>query len=159
MAPVFPGRYTAEIEGSFVVFLIGLRVNQFWAFRQWLPIVQAMPPMLETLEQNPEKGFLGAEQFFRLNPLATLMVSYWRSFAALETFARSHDDPHWQAWQDFMRRVGSDGSVGIWHETYLVEAGQYECIYANMPQFGLAKAATHRAIAQKNQTARQRVAQ
>ncbi|MBD3801378.1 MAG: DUF4188 domain-containing protein, partial [Campylobacterales bacterium] len=28
----------------------------------------------------------------------------------------------------------------IWHETYVVRPGQYENIYHNMPQFGLAKA-------------------
>ncbi|WP_346293502.1 DUF4188 domain-containing protein [Sphaerothrix gracilis] len=159
MAQIYAGRYTAQIEGSFVVFLIGLRVNQFWAVHKWLPVAQAMPPMLKTLSQKPEKGFLGAEQFFHFWPLTTLMLSYWRSFEALEKFARSKEDPHWRAWQDFMRRVGSDGSVGIWHETYLVEPGQYECIYGNMPQFGLAKAANHTAIAPKTQSARQRVAQ
>ena len=39
--------------------------------------------------------------------------------------------------------IGSDGTVGIWHETYQVANGQYECVYANMPRFGLAAAGTH----------------
>src|SRR5688500_19464990 len=44
---------------------------------------------------------------------------------------------------DFNKRVGrSSGDVGIWHETYRVSAGVYECIYSGMPSFGLAKAAT-----------------
>jgi hypothetical protein len=34
--------------------------------------------------------------------------------------------------------VGSNGDVGIWHETYLVRAGEYECVYNNMPPYGLA---------------------
>jgi hypothetical protein len=34
--------------------------------------------------------------------------------------------------------VASNGDVGIWHETYLVGAGQYEAIYNNMPRVGLA---------------------
>jgi hypothetical protein len=38
--------------------------------------------------------------------------------------------------------VGTDGSVGIWHETYKVAAGDYENIYVNMPLFGLGKAGT-----------------
>ncbi len=33
-----------------------------------------------------------------------------------------------------------DGSIGIWHETYLVEPGKFECVYGNMPPFGLAAA-------------------
>jgi Monooxygenase af470-like len=43
----------------------------------------------------------------------------------------------------FNQRVGEDGTVGIWHETYQVAAGQYECVYNNMPRFGLAIAGTH----------------
>jgi hypothetical protein len=29
---------------------------------------------------------------------------------------------------------------GIWHETFLVRAGEYEAIYDNMPPYGLGKA-------------------
>ena len=36
--------------------------------------------------------------------------------------------------------IGSSGDVGIWHETYLVPAGGYECVYNNMPPFGLGEA-------------------
>lgn len=57
MSSVFPGRYTAQTDAAFVVFLIGMRVNRFRAFSQWLPVAQAMPPMLKTLRQHPEKGF------------------------------------------------------------------------------------------------------
>ena len=43
----------------------------------------------------------------------------------------------------FNQRVGrSRGDVGIWHETYRVRAGEYECVYSGMPPFGLAKAAS-----------------
>ena len=38
-------------------------------------------------------------------------------------------------------RIGSSrGDVGIWHETYRVRAGEYECVYSGMPPLGLAKA-------------------
>ena len=30
--------------------------------------------------------------------------------------------------------------TGIWHETFLVRAGEYEAVYGNMPTYGLAKA-------------------
>ncbi len=33
-----------------------------------------------------------------------------------------------------------DVPPGIWHETYLVRAGQYEAVYGNMPPHGLGKA-------------------
>jgi hypothetical protein len=32
--------------------------------------------------------------------------------------------------------------VGIWHESYVVPAGQAESIYVNMPRFGLGLAAS-----------------
>jgi hypothetical protein len=34
----------------------------------------------------------------------------------------------------------SRGDVGIWHETYLVRAGEYEAIYSGMRRHGLATA-------------------
>ena len=37
-------------------------------------------------------------------------------------------------------RVGTSARTGIWHETYLVRAGEYEAIYGNMPPFGLGQA-------------------
>jgi hypothetical protein len=36
MSKVFPGRYTAEIDKPFIVFLIGMRVNRLFAVRKWL---------------------------------------------------------------------------------------------------------------------------
>ena len=63
-----------------------------------------------------------------------------RSFEDLETFARNREEPHLAAWRRYNQAIGSDGSVGIWHETYLVKAGQYEAVYGNMPAFGLGAA-------------------
>ena len=37
MAKILMGRYAAQIEGPFVVFLIGLRVNKILAFHKWIP--------------------------------------------------------------------------------------------------------------------------
>src|SRR5258708_4085035 len=137
---VIAERYTTEIDGPFVVFLIGMRVNRLIAVSKWTAAAGSFPRMLSVLKQHPEKGFLGCEQFFRFFPLTTIMVSYWRSFEDLERFARSKDDPHAEAWRRFNQQVGSDGTVGIWHETYVIEPGKYEALYGNMPLFGLAAA-------------------
>lgn len=155
---IFSGRYTADVSEPFVVFLIGMRVNRFWAIKRWWPVAQAMQPMMTTLMQHPEKGLLGAHMFFRGWPLETCLVSYWRSFDDLTRFARSQDDPHWQPWQQFMKEMRTDNSsVGIWHETYRIDPDHYECIYGNMPSFGLAAATTHISVSEKAQTARQRM--
>jgi hypothetical protein len=136
-------RYTTQMDEPFVVFVIGMRVNKFWQVRKWAWVAAQMGKMIPVLYQHPEKGFLGGETFYTFAPLAVQMVSYWRSFDHLERFARSKDDPHLKSWQEFYKRVGMDGSVGIYHETYLVEPGKYEAVYANMPPFGLAKAANN----------------
>ncbi len=157
MSKVFSGRFTAQTNEPFVVFLIGMRVNKFWSLSKWMPVAQAMSPMLKTLYKNPEKGFLGGESFFRFSPVTTLLLSYWRSFEDLENFARSPSEPHIQAWRSFNKAVGSDGSVGIWHETYLVDAGKYEAIYGNMPIFGLAAAMEHIPVLKNKETAQRRL--
>jgi hypothetical protein len=155
MAQVIPGRFTAQIDGPFVVFLIGMRINRFFAFSKWYPTATAMQPMLRSLYDHPEKGFLGAEQFFYWRGAG--LVQYWRSFEDLEQFARNPSEPHLKAWQRFNQAVGGDGSVGLWHETYRVEPRQYEAIYVNMPAFGLAGATQPVPIRSNRETARARM--
>jgi hypothetical protein len=139
MGPIIDRRVTAEIEGDFVVFLIGMRINSFRKLSKWLPVFFAMPRMLRELERSPEAGLLGAT-FYLGSPRRAMVVQYWRSFEQLEAYARSKDAEHWPAWVAFNRRIGSNGEVGIWHETYLVSAGNYECVYNNMPPIGLGAA-------------------
>jgi hypothetical protein len=137
MAKVIAKRVTARIEGDFVVFLIGMRINKPWKVHKWLPVFTAMPRMLRELERHPESGFLGSIQSLGV------IVQYWRSFEHLERYARDRDQAHWPAWVAFNQRVGaSREDVGIWHETYHVRAGEYECVYSGMPLYGLAKAST-----------------
>jgi hypothetical protein len=82
---------------------------------------------------HPEKGLLGYRMGF------PVIVQYWRSFEHLEAFARNPGDLHRPTWLNFYRRR-SNGRSGIWHETYLVRAGQYEAIYNDTPVAGLAAA-------------------
>ena len=39
-----------EIEGDFVVFLIGLRINKPWMLHKWLPVFRAMPRMIQSTQ-------------------------------------------------------------------------------------------------------------
>jgi hypothetical protein len=155
VAKVMKGRYTAKMDESFVVFIIGMRINNVFAVGKWLPTLRAMGPMLKELYAHPEKGFLGGEFFLYWRGPA--LVQYWRSFEDLECFARDRNDPHLPAWQRFNRSVGGDGSVGIFHETYTIQRGNYESIYANMPVFGLAKATEHVRAFGGRETARRRL--
>jgi len=136
MGQVIDRRVTAEIEDDFVVFLIGMRINRLRRVGKWLPVFMAMPRMIRELERTPDSGLLGAKLYLS-GPRTPMVVQYWRSFEQLEAYARSRDNAHWPAWVAFNKRIGSNGEVGIWHETYLVPAGGYECVYNNMPPTGL----------------------
>lgn len=148
------GRFTAHLDGDFVVFLIGMRLNQPWKVHRWLPIFIAMPRMLRWLDRHPDRGLLQWHLAYVNGPA---VVQYWRSFADLERFARAQDDPHLAQWRAFNRAVRASGEVGIWHETYSVRAGEYECIYANMPRIGLAAAGEHLPVGSTGQSAARRI--
>jgi len=125
---------TAEIEGDFVVFLIGMRINKPWKIHKWLPVFLAMPKMIAELQTRPDSGYLG-----HIMGMGAI-VQYWRSFDHLESYARSKDQRHWPAWIAFNKHMAnSRDDVGIWHETYQVRAGEYETIYSGMPAFGLGR--------------------
>lgn len=131
-------RATAQLDGEFVVFLIGARINKPWAIHKWLPVALAMPKMIRELEQNPELGFLGYEQY---GGRTTLMLQYWRSLDHLLAYARARDSEHLPGWRNYNERVRKSGVVGVWHETYVIKPGAYENVYVQMPPFGLARIA------------------
>ena len=154
MVEIIDRRITAKIDGDFVVFLIGMRINRPWKVWKWLPVALAMPKMLKELEAKPasETGFLGH------TGIGKVIVQYWRSFDHLETYAKAREFEHWPAWVDFNRRMkDTRGDVGIWHETYRVRAGEYEAIYSGMPLHGLAKAGQSAAVTGEQDSARQRL--
>ena len=139
MTDIIRKRMAADIEGDFVVFLIGMRINKPWKPWKWGPVFFAMPRMLRELGEHGDMGLLCA-RLALFSPLSPVVIQYWRSFDQLEAFSRDRDATHWPAWTKFNKSVGSNGDVGIWHETYLVKAGNYEAIYNNMPRVGLGEA-------------------
>ncbi|HEU4431318.1 MAG TPA: DUF4188 domain-containing protein, partial [Myxococcota bacterium] len=84
MSQVRAERLTAETDGEFVVFLIGMRINKLWKVHQWLPVALAMARMLRELEADRASGFLGVEAW---GVRAPILVQYWRSFEHLESYA------------------------------------------------------------------------
>ena len=114
-----------------------------------------MPRMLRHLDDHPESGLLGYQQCW-LNG-GPAVVQYWRDFASLERFARSPEAPHLGPWKRFNKAVRASGDVGIWHETYRVHAGEYECIYGNMPEVGLAAASALVPVGSTGQSSARRI--
>ena len=147
-------RLYADLPGDFVVFLIGMRINRPLMVHKWLPVARAMPRMLRELYSQPELGFLHAEAWFART---VVMLQYWRSMDQLLAYAKNRDAAHLPAWAAFNRSVGTNGSVGIWHETYAVTPGSYEAIYVNMPPFGLGRAGTLLPATRAHDSARRRL--
>jgi fumigallin biosynthesis monooxygenase-like protein len=155
MGKVTAGRMSADIKGDFVVFLIGMRFNRPWHLVKSLYAFTAMPRMLAYLRGHPEAGLLHAMLTFSAS--GPIVIQYWRSVEHLEGFARDARAPHHPAWKTWNRLVGyRRPHVGIWHESYQIKAGNYECLYGNMPRFGLARAAGHVPVERKGDTAAQR---
>jgi len=137
---IVPGRQTAQFEQPVVLFLIGARLNKLRTFPKWLWFTRSMPAMLAELEKKPEAGLLWYRSYFSGRNL--MVQQYWKSFDHLLTYSGDKNMAHQPAWARYMRELANDGSIGIWHETYLIEPGKYECIYGNMPPFGLGAATT-----------------
>ncbi len=125
---IYQQRMSAETDDSFVVFLIGMRINRLWKVHKWLPVARSMGKMLKELYAQPEMGFLGQESW---GGRTTIMMQYWKSFDHLEAYAKNRDAAHLPAWSAFNKQVASNGDVGIWHETYLVPRGGFESVYNN----------------------------
>lgn len=135
---IITDRVTARVDAEeFVVFAIGMRINRPWKVHKWLPVVGAMRRMIKELADLPDAGLRHVESWFGRT---TVMLQYWDSFEALTEYATGRDLAHLPAWGAFNTAVGDNGDVGIWHETYRVRPGDFECVYHNMPRFGLARA-------------------
>ena len=104
-----------------------------WHCRRWQrpggTVAKAMGPMLKELYASPSLGLLAAHPSLYWRGI--MVTQYWRSFDHLVAYAQSRDAVHLPAWKAFNKSIESDGTVGIWHETYQVADRNYECIYAN----------------------------
>ena len=140
MTDIKHGRWAAADGEPMVLFLIGTRINRWRAVSRWRPVVAAMPRMLKELAEAPARGLLGWRTAL-MPPREIMVVQYWRSFEALESYARAAELAHLPAWRAFNRSAkDAGGAVGIWHETYVIGAHAREAVYVDMPPFGLGKA-------------------
>ncbi|MFE6777145.1 DUF4188 domain-containing protein [Streptomyces sp. NPDC057702] len=155
-API-TARVTAATEGDVVVFLIGMRINRWRAVRHWPAVFAAMPRMLRELARDQDSGLLGFRSYLG-GPRTFTVVQYWESHEKLLAYASAPDRKHHPAWAAFHRGArDAAGSVGIWHETYLVPAGSYETIYHAMPPMGLGQAYGVEPVGRRGERAAQRL--
>lgn len=136
MAKLNKNRITATSDKDFVVFLIGMRINNWFAIHRWLPVFLAMGKMLPELYKNPELGFKSYEMGFGRT---LILVQYWESTEKLIDYAKAKNSEHLPAWKAFNKMAMKTSAVGIWHETYVIDKSKTENIYVNMPPFGFGK--------------------
>src|SRR3954452_21733707 len=96
---VFPGRHSARLDGDFVVFLIGMRVNRPWKLRRTLSVFRQMRPMVNKVAADPSSGFLGAEYVFLYGGPA--LLPFWRYFEHLGRGVSNPGEAHLPAWRRF----------------------------------------------------------
>ena len=108
---VHAGRFTADIEGDFVVFLIGMRINKPWRVHEWWRIFVAMPLMLRELDAQPNPPLLGW-RLLLASPLSPVVLQYWRSYDDLEAYANDPEQRHKPAWQRLLPRRRAERKRG-----------------------------------------------
>jgi hypothetical protein len=157
MATINKGRYTAGAgaDGK-VLFLIGMRINHFWQVWRWLPVFIAMPKMIAELMKNPGLGLVGKPRTLVSGRLIVVW-QYWESFEKLEAYSRASDRAHLPAWRAFNRKVRDNGSVGIFHETIVLNDESVETVYGNVPAMGLAAVTGAVPASSRGQSARGRI--
>ena len=160
MTSIFPGRYTAQSDEPFVVFLIGFRVNRWLALRSWTRVAAAMGPMIAELKRQPELGLLHAETFMYWRGVG--MVQYWRSFELLQAYAHARDAKHLPGFVELAEQIKAKGVDTIActavNDVFVMNAwGKHGNIYVNMPRFGLGGAMPFVPITGRNDSAQARM--
>jgi len=158
--PIYRGRWTAEIEGDFCVFHIGIILNGLIPSKELGEISKSFVAMHKELEAEPEKfGFFGSTTYSSQNRYVdlALTVQYWRSQDHLNAYARDHMGKHFPSMIWSSKVVKVSDHIGFWHESFKVHAGEYEAIYVNCPQILMGKAGTLVKAEGKRNTARGRL--
>jgi hypothetical protein len=156
-APVVEGRQRADLEDDHCLFLIGFRLNKPWRIHEWLVIAWWTDRVVREMNRDAEEiGFLGQQRCYTIGT-GPMLIQHWRSFEHLEAYGREVTRLHVPAWKRYNQAVRGTGSVGVWHETYLVGADEREAVYVNMPRVGLGQAGTLRRIGSSSGTAAQRM--
>ena len=141
---IFTGQYTATTNKSFVIFLVGIRINNLWALHKWIPFVTRLFLLRKHLKKNNHSSLLNTKTWYSRREI--MLVQYWHSLESLETFAHSEMEPHLVSWREYNTKIGKSADIGVWHETYFVDKRNFESIYNNMPRSGLALATNHCSI-------------
>ena len=135
MSRVLEGRMAADVDGEFVLYINGFRLNKLRAVHKWFRAGRKIAAMFDELAADPESGFLGYQPALQ-GLRGGGSIQYWRSLDDLRRFAQDPNDMHVPAWTWVNENI-TNGEVGFWAEIYHIEAGNYETFYRDMPPKGL----------------------
>jgi hypothetical protein len=162
---VMTNRSTHAYDGPLALFLIGVRIHQPWRLRVVSQVIRAMPPMIAELERNKAAaatgeeeslGYLGSRSTVDLT--GTTMIQWWRSTEDIYAYASSTDHHHRESWLEFYRRAkDAPSALTIWHETYAVQPGGVESLYATERPFGLGTVAGVVPVGRRGESAHERI--
>ena len=124
-------RVAAKENETFVVFVVGMRINKLWALHQWLPVALAMPSMVIEQIRNRSIGVVGIPRTFVSGRLIQVQ-QYWKTYEDLDNYSKGA--LHAPAWSRFNKAARKSTAVGIYHETYEISRSGYEAIYVNVDQ-------------------------
>ena len=128
----------AEMDGEFVIYINGMRLNKLRAIRKYFAAGRKAGKFFERLEADPDSGFLGYVPAM-MGIRTGAAIQYWRSLDDLKRFANDPEDVHVPAWKWYDDVVDPGGGVGFWAELYVIEADNYETFFRNVPPIGLGK--------------------
>ena len=150
-------RFTTQAPSGTTVFLVGMHINTPWALHRIMPVMLAMPRMLIEQMKNRDIGMIGTPRTF-VSGRIVMVVQYWKSYEALEAYAKAGELDHLPAWRAFNKAARKSNAVGVFHETYVLDNGNHEAIYSNLPKAILLGAAVGQvAIGKQTESSRERL--
>ena len=132
------------------------------AIALWLLVLFCAPPtanaqvVINEILFNPPSSD-SPNEYIELRGPPNLILSPGTYFVSVEGDSIGNPGTIQHVFDLSGKAIGGNGVVGIYHETYLVNAGQYEAVYGNMPLFGLAAATQHVPAVGRRETARRRL--
>lgn len=150
------GRHAADLEGDFVLFIIGLRLNQPWQLRRFAQVNWWTYTTVKQARARADLGLMHVNHGY-LKGVGPFVLQFWRSWEQLEAYSHDKELLHVPSWAKYNREVRPGASVGVWHETYLVSDGAAEGVYVNMPQMMMGLAGGVRPVGSHNTSAASRM--
>ncbi len=88
---------------------------------------------------------------------AIILVADRERSEKLVAYSKAKDSEHLPAWRAYNQAAMNSDSVGIWHETYVIDKSKTENIYVNMPPFGFGKVGNLQSASGARKTATDRL--